>query len=47
MEDYKIGAEYHISHSRKGKFQAKIVKQDDTWLTVEITKGKAEAICSI
>lgn len=40
--DITIGTEYIIEHSRKGTFIGKVLRVSKEWLTVEITKGKAE-----
>ena len=38
------GHTYRVASSRKGKFTGKLVRQDDTWATIEITSGKAGAM---
>lgn len=40
-----VGTEYRILHSRKGKFFGRVISTDeDTWATVEITSGAANAM---
>ena len=41
----QIGKEYLVNHSRKGTFAASVKAVDDTWATLEITAGKAKAMC--
>lgn len=38
------GHVYRVASTRKGKFTGKLVHQDDTWATFEITSGKADAM---
>jgi uncharacterized protein (UPF0179 family) len=38
------GYTYRVASTRKGKFTGKLVHQDDTWATIEITKGRAGAM---
>jgi hypothetical protein len=42
--DLIVGRTYHVASRRKGKFTGKLVSQDDTWATLEITSGKAGAM---
>ena len=39
-----IGHVYRVASTRKGKFSGKLVHQDDTWATLEITAGRASAM---
>lgn len=41
MAEYRTGQEYDISHTRKGNFRIKIVRQRSSLLTGVITKGFA------
>jgi len=43
----EVGKTYLIDHSRKGTFIAKLLKDDGTWLTVEIVKGRAHYISTM
>lgn len=46
----RVGAEYRIAHSRRGTFFGRVVSADEnTWATVEITDGVAQAMrdCNI
>lgn len=43
--ELQIGTEYRVDHSRKGTFDAKVKATDGTWATLEITSGKANAMC--
>ena len=40
----EVGKVYEVFSSRKGKFRMQLTKQDETWATGIITKGKAKAI---
>ena len=44
--ELQIGEEYQVNHSRKGRFAAVVKTVDDTWATLELTAGKANAMCS-
>lgn len=39
-----VGNTYRVASTRKGKFTGKLISADDTWATLEITKGKADAM---
>lgn len=41
-----IGNEYLVTHSRKGKFTARVKSVDDEWVTLEVTAGKVGAMCN-
>jgi hypothetical protein len=38
------GTTYNVVSSRKGAFTGKLVSADDTWATIEITSGRADAM---
>lgn len=38
------GATYEVNSQRKGKFEGRLLSHDETWATLEITKGKAGAM---
>lgn len=40
----KQGVVYEISHSRKGKFTAKVLEQDDNWTDILIVSGKTSTM---
>lgn len=44
MSELQNGATYKVKSSRKGKFTGLLVSHDDTWATIEITDGKAQAM---
>lgn len=44
MSELQNGATYKVNSSRKGKFTGLLVAHDDTWATIEITDGKAQAM---
>jgi uncharacterized protein (UPF0179 family) len=44
MTTLTTGHTYRVASTRKGKFTGKLVHQDDTWATIEITKGRAGAM---
>ena len=44
--ELQIGKEYLVNHSRKGTFTALVKEVDDEWATLELTAGKAKAMCS-
>ena len=44
MSTLENGAVYAVSSQRKGNFTGRLVSHDDTWATLEITKGKANAM---
>lgn len=44
--ELQIGKEYMVNHQRKGKFSAQVKAVDDVWVTLEVTAGKASAMCS-
>lgn len=44
MSELQNGAIYKVNSSRKGKFTGLLVAHDDTWATIEITDGKAQAM---
>ena len=44
--ELQIGKEYMVNHQRKGKFSAQVKAVDDVWATLEVTAGKAGAMCS-
>ncbi len=41
----KIGVEYQVTHSRKGRFRMKIQSINGEWITGTITDGNAAAMC--
>ena len=43
----EVGKEYIINHSRKGTFIGKLLKDSGEWITVEVTKGRAQYISSM
>lgn len=44
MSELQNGATYKVKSSRNGKFIGLLVSHDDTWATIEITDGKAQAM---
>lgn len=40
----KIGKEYRVNHDRKGTFFGRLKELDETWATLDIVRGKAEAV---
>lgn len=42
----QIGKEYQVNHSRKGKFCALVKTVSGEWATLELTAGRAKAMCS-
>jgi len=43
-EKLEYGKIYNVSSQRKGKFQMKLIHQDETWATGVITNGRASAL---
>jgi hypothetical protein len=43
-DNLEIGKTYDVVCQRKGKFQMQVTRQDETWASGIITKGKAKAI---
>ncbi|MCV6826037.1 MULTISPECIES: hypothetical protein [Halocynthiibacter] len=44
MPDFEVGKTYEISHSRKGKFVAKIVSVETPWVHCRIVCGDAKML---
>lgn len=44
--ELQIGKEYVVNHSRKGTFSARVKGVDGEWADLEVTAGKAGAMCS-
>lgn len=42
--EIKVGKSYRVSSSRKGVFTGVVTKACDTWATILITGGKAQAM---
>ena len=37
----EVGKKYLFDHTRKGRFEGKVISQDEEWVTVVVTAGKA------
>lgn len=42
----ETGKTYNVRSNRKGNFQGRVTRTDETWTTLEITSGRAGALCS-
>lgn len=44
--ELQVGTEYQVNHSRKGTFTAVLRSVNGEWAELEITHGRARAMCS-